>query len=289
MLLALIVPLVLSGCGVRYVYSQLDWIVPWYLSDYVSFDGEQRAALDERLAERLDWHCRSQLPGYAQWLREAEAMLVRGGVERAELDAHLLRAERFWDELMVALVDDVSHLLAGLTDEQVQELHARLEKRDRKTREEFVDPPEDVLHDRRVERTEKRLQRWFGGLSAEQRLLVETWSRRLEPVASDWLANRVEWQQRLVTALDARAERDTFDARIADLMRQPQLAWSADYRARIARNRELTLGLIVDVLAAATPRQRERALRETDSLASQFERLACARPGELRAGAGATF
>ena len=298
MLLALIFPLVLSGCGVRYVYSQLDWIVPWYLRDYVSLDGEQRAALDERLAERLDWHCRSQLPGYAQWLREAEVMIARGGVDRADLGAHLARAEGFWDHLMAALVDDVSHLLAGLTDEQVKELHARFETRNRKTREEFVDPPEDVLHDRRVERTEKRLRRWFGRMSVEQRLLVETWSRRLEPVAADWLANRVEWQRRLGGALDGRGDRDAFDgrgdrdafdARVAALMRQPQLAWSADYRARVERNRELTLGLLADVLASATVRQRERALHEIDSLASQFERLACAPPSELRAGTGAMF
>jgi hypothetical protein len=80
-----------------------------------------------------------------------------------------------------------------------------------------------------------------------------------------------------------------FDARIAALMRQPQLAWSADYRARIGRNRELTLALLADVLASATARQREHVLQEIDSLASQFERLACTRPGELRAGTGAMF
>jgi hypothetical protein len=278
MLVALILSLLLSGCGVRYVYSQLDWIVPWYLRDYVSLDGAQRAALDERLGERLDWHCRSQLPGYAQWLRETESMLARGRVERTDLGAHLARAEGFWDELMAALVDDVSHLLAGLTDEQVSELRVRFEARNQETREEFVDPPDEILHDRRVERTEKRLRRWLGRMSAEQRMLIETWSRQLEPVAADWLANRVEWQRRLGAALDGRADRDAFDARITALMRQPEFAWSADYRTRIGRNRELTLDLIADVYESATPRQRERALREIDSLAGQFERLACTQP-----------
>lgn len=51
--LALVTILVLSGCGVRFFYSQLDWLVPWYLRDYVTLDDSQRALLDRRLTLRL--------------------------------------------------------------------------------------------------------------------------------------------------------------------------------------------------------------------------------------------
>ena len=30
-----------SGCAVKLVYNQLDWLIPWYLSDYLDMNGEQ--------------------------------------------------------------------------------------------------------------------------------------------------------------------------------------------------------------------------------------------------------
>jgi len=41
--------LLLAGCGVRFFYTQLDWLIPWHLRDYVSLDAGQRSALDRRL------------------------------------------------------------------------------------------------------------------------------------------------------------------------------------------------------------------------------------------------
>ena len=63
--------LLLAGCGLRFAYSQLDWLLPWYLRDYVTLNAGQRSELDVRLAGLLDWHCRSHLPEYVALLRAA--------------------------------------------------------------------------------------------------------------------------------------------------------------------------------------------------------------------------
>ena len=65
--------LLLVGCGLRFAYSQLDWLLPWYLRDYVTLDAGQRGEFDRRLAGLLDWHCRSHLPEYVALLRAANA------------------------------------------------------------------------------------------------------------------------------------------------------------------------------------------------------------------------
>jgi hypothetical protein len=83
MALLLCVALALGGCSLRFAYSQLDWLVPWYVRDYVTLDAGQRGALDTRLADRLAWHCSAHIPEYAATLREAQAVLARETVDGA--------------------------------------------------------------------------------------------------------------------------------------------------------------------------------------------------------------
>ncbi|MBW2478807.1 MAG: hypothetical protein JRF38_02360, partial [Deltaproteobacteria bacterium] len=65
----ILIALASTGCGPRLMYQHLDWLIPWYVSDYISLDSDQQNLLEERLAKLLDWHCRTQLPVYAMTLR----------------------------------------------------------------------------------------------------------------------------------------------------------------------------------------------------------------------------
>ena len=46
----------LAGCSNSFVYNQLDWLIPWYLGDYVDLNREQQRAFKEQLGELLRWH-----------------------------------------------------------------------------------------------------------------------------------------------------------------------------------------------------------------------------------------
>ena len=50
MLFALV--LVLNGCAVKFVYHQLDWLMPWYLDDYMEIPGNQPVELVDSLVSR---------------------------------------------------------------------------------------------------------------------------------------------------------------------------------------------------------------------------------------------
>lgn len=167
----------LGGCGVRFAYSQLDWLVPWYLRDYVTFNAGQREVLDQRLTLRLDWHCRAHLPGYVGLLRDARRLLARERIEAQDLAPFLDQGEAWLDELRVELINDAKVLLAGLSDDQVAELAAAFERRDKEAREEFLGGSTEVRRKAQIARMEKRLRNWFGRLTDEQRALVAGWSR----------------------------------------------------------------------------------------------------------------
>ena len=60
----------LANCSAKLIYYHLDWLIPWYVDDYISLDSDQRTMLENRLIQQLEWHCRTQLPDYAVSLRK---------------------------------------------------------------------------------------------------------------------------------------------------------------------------------------------------------------------------
>jgi hypothetical protein len=276
----------MGGCSLRFAYSQLDWLVPWYVRDYVTLDAGQRSALDTRLAARLDWHCRAHVPEYAATLREAQAVLARDTVDGDALAPFLARGEAWWGEVLAELEPDARVLLAGLTNEQVDEVQHAFARREREAREEFLGGSVADQHAARINRMEKRLQRWFGPMTPAQRERIAAWSADLKPTTEGWLAQRARWQGALVEALQVRTDDAAFAARIAPLFASQQAHWPPAYRDGVARNRALTLALLADVFNLASAAQRQHLNRELDALAAQFESLACAAPARLSAALG---
>ncbi|HNG66675.1 MAG TPA: DUF6279 family lipoprotein, partial [Thauera aminoaromatica] len=202
--------LLLVGCGLRFAYSQLDWLLPWYLRDYVTLDAGQRGEFDRRLAGLLDWHCRSHLPEYVALLRAANATLAAERVEPAQLERFLERGEALWREIVGELEPELRRLAAGLGDEQVEELAAAFVRRGEEARAEFLSGDESAQHAARVERMEERLRRWFGRMTPAQRERIAAWSRALQPTTEAWLEDRMRWQAELLDALRVRADAAAF-------------------------------------------------------------------------------
>lgn len=290
LIVAVALALMLSACGrVQYAYSQLDWLVPWYVRDYVRLDRDQRALLDQRLALRLEWHCAAHLPEYVRWLQGIERDLEAVPIDTAFLESRIAEALVFWRELAEVLVQDASPLLATLSDRQIRDLFESFAERNEKTRKEFLVGSPRELHERRVARMEKRLQRWFGRLDRDQVAMLEVWSRELQDGTLEWFDNRLVWQQRLGETLEGRAGGQRFERELAALVLAPDMHWTDQYRAMVAGNRERTLGLLLDLHASASERQRQKLRKEISSLSTQFRRLACTKIEPVPAQASSRY
>jgi hypothetical protein len=281
----LVIILVTGACSFRFVYRQLDWLVPWRLSDYVTFDASQHSLLEQRLMEQLEWHCSTQLTAYAEWfreLRQAPQPLSRDAIER-----HYLRTVEFWGKLMRALTPDVVALLQSASDEQVTELFANLEERNRELEEEYVSASWETVQARRTERMSEILRRWLGPLTEAQQQAVAVWARELGQQGAAWIASRRRWQAALRESLALRPEAERFHQRIEQLLLEPERLWPADYRREYARMRSRTLDLLAQVAELQTPVQRQHLRAELDAWSEDFEHLSCSEPDAGR-GAGIT-
>ncbi len=278
--------LLLVGCGPRFAYSQLDWLLPWYLRDYVTLDAGQRGEFDRRLAGLLDWHCRSHLPEYVALLRAANATLAAERVEPAQLERFLERGEALWREIVGELEPELRRLAAGLGDEQVEELAAAFVRRGEEARAEFLSGDESAQHAARVERMEERLRRWFGRMTPAQRERIAAWSRALQPTTEAWLEDRARWQAELLYALRVRADAAAFAPRLAQALAPREARWSAQHRAAVAHNRARTLELLAELHALSSAAQRRHLRDEIDVLATQFAGISCAEPARVSAAGG---
>lgn len=274
--LALLTTTLAACSATRLAYSQLDWLIPRQLGDYVTLDSTQRAWLDARLQEHLAWHCRTQLPAYADWLGTLRADLNGAPPDPEQIRDHVRQLEIFIDALLVEIAPTAAELAVRLDQRQRDELFARLDRRLTEDRTEHLDPPPGQRQRERAERLERRLRYWLGALTPEQTARIRQWSAALpDQNTAAWLENRQRLQaaaREILAKPDERSAR----LRLTRLLEAPAVVHTPAYQRQIEHNRAQAIALTADLLRLATDRQRARLDRRLGSLADDFQKLRCA-------------
>lgn len=263
------------ACGPRWYYPNLDWLIPWYVDDYVSLDREQKSGLGERLERLLDWHCRTQLSEYAAFLREIRRDVVGRTLTAERLADYNDRLVQYWNALMARIGPEAIQILVTASDAQVRELFANLERKNRELEETFVDPPRDEVLRNRQRRMEKRLRYWFSDLTDTQRTMVAEWSRRLLPISADWIDNRRKIQDEFRKLLEQRRSSKKFEDAFLALLADPASIRSDIYQKKIDINTGRTISLLIRLQNSLAPDQRNHLLDRLESLAEDLDRLSC--------------
>ena len=265
----------LGACSrVGLAYRNLDVIVPWTLSDYLSMNGGQKDWFNERLAEHLSWHCTTQLPGYLDWLDRLQDMVERNQVTDAALQARTQEAKQAIAQTAREITPSAIELLQGLNDKQVAEMNDAFAKDQRKRQEQYLKPSLDQQIKERGERMEKRLNDWLGPLSPGQKQRVVDWSKALGDQNTQWIANRAHWQKQFSAAV-AQRQSPQFPQRIETLLVNRETLWTPTYRQAYANTEAQARSLFVDLMAESTPEQRQRLLKKIEGVRKDFNDLKC--------------
>jgi len=275
MFLPTLLALALSGCSVlRLAYYHVDYWLAGQVEDFVTLRSEQRTWLEARLQAHLQWHCRTQLPAYVEWLGALQAEIASPAPDPDRLEALARRLESFIDAVLAEFAPTLAELLIRLDSVQRAELFARLDQEVVEARVKYLEPPADERQRARAARMEKRLRPWIGALTAEQSLRIRQWSAVLNRKGGGWLAHR----QRLLEAVrEALKGPDVGAARtqLVGLFETPALVRTEDYAEQVARNRAEALALTMDLIRGATDRQRAQLTKRLDRLRVDFRALSC--------------
>jgi hypothetical protein len=275
---ALVIGLILlNACGPKLYYPNLDWLIPWYVDDYISLEPDQSSRLRTQLVRQLDWHCRTQLPEYAEFMRDLRREVDHSDrpvtVER--LNAYSMRLIRYWNVLIRQISPDIADIMSTATDEQIDELFANLEKKNHEIEKEFVEPPPQKIIQNRQKRMQKRLNYWLGGLTESQLKAVYSWNLHIEPIAADRVAYRRKIQAVGRHILENRTNPDELETALSGLLANAEEFRTENYQRKIDVNTQRTFELLAYLLETLTPNQRNHLSNRLESLAADLDQLSC--------------
>jgi len=275
--LIVLIAFLLIGCGPRFVYYQLDWLIPLILRDYISLNAEQKRLLKDRVVRRIDWHCRTQLGSYSTTLRTLSRDIsnLDHPMEYQRMSEYYTKFYGYWTELIRQVSPDLAELLKTATDDQIEELFNNLNERGEEMRAEYVDLPEGELIKQREDRMIKAIRKWLSDPTPEQKQAVAMWSQQLKSLGSEWMQYRDRIEEEVRYLLRKRRDLPDFEQRFTDVLVHPERMRSESYQIKNDYNTDLTIKLALKINHLMTPEQRKRLTKRIDSLAEDFEKIKC--------------
>jgi len=255
--LALACCLLLGACSsTTFFYNRLDFLVPWYVDDYVDLDREQNAYLDRQLEPFLAWHRYRELPRYAQLLAQLRELLEEP-VELSGLEQFTRHVEDAVDRVQMRSLDWMLPLGRRLSDAQIEEFMASLEETQRDYEEEYLERDEDTFRDDSYERLLDRCEDYLGRLTRAQKQTLRAAVADLRRSDRVWLEERQQWIHRLRNLLRREPGwRDGVREALATRWQSSSPAYQRMYQDNLA---QIQSALVV-VLNQRTERQ-DRTLR----------------------------
>ncbi|MDJ0805371.1 MAG: DUF6279 family lipoprotein [Gammaproteobacteria bacterium] len=260
----------------KFAYHQLDWLIPYYVDDYIELNDSQASFLETEVEKLLQWHCGNHLTSYAMLLRRANQDFQQGAMDADRLQLTSTRIEAYWKEIKRQASPAIARLF--LTSEQVQldDFFSAMQKKNREWLEDFQAQTEMEIREDYQERMSDELERWFGPLTAEQQQRVVQWSRDFKPLGMQGLLARQQWQMRLQVLLDHRKDDEAFYAKLEELFVNPYHGQPEQYLRRLEQNRSMTIGMLAELGERLTQEQLRHLDEMVRSVAADFDQLACA-------------
>jgi len=262
---------VLAGCSsTRFAYNRLDFLVPWYLRDYVSLDRDQARFLRSELQPLLAWHRQEELPRYIALLDRVEGKLDRK-LTAADMRTLTEEVEVAMYRLQDRALDWILPVGEQLRDEQMTEFLAGLQEQQGEYEEKYLERDDAEFRRDSCERLEDNARKYMGRLQREQKAGLVSACENMRRSDGLWLEARAQWIARLELIL----QRDPGwqeDLRQALVQRGETV--SADYRSTYDHNAEVFQLAIADLLNSRTERQEAHLRRELGKLRRDLAALA---------------
>ena len=266
---ALILAGVLTACSSTFLYNQLDWLIPWYVDDYVDLTREQNQTFKARLEPVLKWHRSEELVTYLPILDRIEADLDAPVTEEVivgwteEFEAAYRRLEERWLPLALQLGEELS-------DKQVEEFMANLYKEQEKLEKKYLKRSDEDYIDESYDNLVDNLSDVMGRLDREQKAALREAAGQLQRFDQGWLDERRRWLETMGEILQREpgwqeAMRAAIAARETDRSEAYRQAWEF--------NQSVLLNAVAATINSRTEKQDARIRRELASFREDINTL----------------
>lgn len=260
-LVTLMCCLLLVGCGTKFVYNNMDWLLIEYLEDYVDLNSDQESLIEQRVALLSEWHRSEEIPNYVEHLDELMTLDLKN-LTAAQLNAQEEKLRAHTDRIVKRVAPDLAQLIHKLSDEQVDELMDNIRVRHSKYKAKYSQLNEEEVRQVYVERIAESMENWLGRLTKDQERLVEQWSNDLQITTSDWSDHQTNLRIRISQLLNQRSDLNVTEREMNTLLVDSESLYSPMLRSKIEHNRDVATRYIVEIATQASDKQIEHYRKE---------------------------
>jgi len=268
--------LVLTGCSSKLAYNNLDWLIYWYMDDYVELTDSQKAIFDSKLDSWIDWHRREQLALYREQLKQVIQDIQQDRLTKAVIAEHLNQANAHIMTVRAKITPELASLASRLNDEQVVYLFAAIQKENDKEQQEIDDynalSAQEKLN-KRIDNAEEQFEERLGKLTSAQRALIANSVTHYTSTRENWLAYRLTMQNEARKLFAGRRANPEFEQQLTHLLNNPDDYRSLKYIADRQANRDAYLTLASKLAATITDKQKSHLIKNLQDIVDDISDL----------------
>jgi hypothetical protein len=261
----------LSACSNTFMYNQLDWLIPWYVDDYVDLTRVEKKSLKQQLLPPLlEWHRKAELAHYLELLDKLQEDLA-GPLDEAVIQVWVDEVELAGQRLEQRMLPLALDLGEQLSDQQMEEFLHNLWEQQSEMEEEYLERDQQTYIEDNEEGLQEGLEEFLGKLTAEQEALVSSAAIAMTRFDDSWLEERRQWLQLLERVLSERGH--DWQQQIIDAMDDREQMQNDRYREAYQHNQQVIQQAIALVLNMRTEKQSDHLQYQIDDLRRTLQKL----------------
>ena len=254
----LVIALSLSGCSsFKLIYNFVDDFIKREAVFFLKLDEQGEAFLQDQVDKLMAWHNTVMLPRYATYLRRQADQLDKGVIDAVAI----AKSKAEGRVLLEATVAGASGYAAGLltrhtTSKNIDHIRRKMLVRRKVQQEKLLRPREN----RTVERGESLInnfERFMGNLNDAQEDLIRRHAEATVDDTGKRLGNYSQRQSAFLTFLAGKPTEQEIASFIERILLRSHEIVDPNYQYFSKSRMDRFARLLVDILAASTPRQRK--------------------------------
>ncbi|MDA7747375.1 DUF6279 family lipoprotein [Psychromonas sp.] len=262
----------ISSCTTKMAYNNLDWIISWYVDDFVTLNDEQEKELNTIVTSFLLWHRKFELQNYVLQIKYIKIDLEKGE-SQSNVGLYIDSFKQFWQSILIKAEPDIVKFSDTLTAEQVENFLAEMEKKNLDKLDEFKeDTPQERL-DNRFDKIEDRITSFTGYLTKEQKQLLHKANQSIESTFNERIEFRRAWASAIRETFIQRSNKLVFEQSLRKLILQSDDYRSAVYLKKLEVNKQIWINVIEQLISSLNKEQRKKLNAKLDDIIEDLEAL----------------
>jgi hypothetical protein len=271
---------VAAGCSsIRLTYDHGDTLLYWWLNAYVDLDSDQKAWVKQDIDKLFQWHRKTQLNDYAQFLAGAQKQLQADKVTQADLLADYDDVMKRTQALLIRALPDLTDLARSLKPEQIEAMEKKFAKNNDEFRKKNMKGDATKQQQFRYDKSMEQFELWFGSFSDEQEAQIRKASDARPLDNQLWLDERMRRQNAILAAVrkvqSEKLGKEATTAVLRDLINDSfGPSQHAGHEAFFESYKVGTAQLVLTVIKLANAEQKDHAIKRMQGWIDDFKGLA---------------